>query len=151
ASDVPASDKEAAAWSNVGPVSADTGATDAGADEMPAEEVTHVPDETEPVEKDARAEEAEEASTEPEAGHTEPDAAPGEIVAVQEAESTADLVSPEAAPLTEANPSGEALSEAATASAHDSDTHGQSTDGDAVEEWVEEGGMQKAKDDETLP
>ena len=149
----PAGDKEEAAWANVGAVNTD----DAPAkepEEAPAEKVTDVPDETEPVEEDAREEEAEASDTEvkdevkkPE---TESVAAEGEIVAVEDAPSTSDPVSEDAAPLSEANPSGEELSKAATAAA-DVDTHGQATDEDAVEEWVEEGGTQKGKDDETKP
>ena len=149
----PAGDKEEAAWANVGAVNTD----DSPAKEpevAPAEKVTDVPDETEPVEEDAREEEAEAADTEvkdevkkPE---TESVAAEGEIVAVEDAPSTSDPVSEDAAPLSEANPSGEELSKAATAAA-DVDTHGQATDEDAVEEWVEEGGTQKGKDDETKP
>ena len=118
-----ASDKEAAAWANVGPVNTDltpdASAKDPGdtsdpetesvpqesddepeipatktPDESPAEEVTHVPDETEPVEEDAREEEA-------------------GVIAVEDVESTADPVSEDAAPLSDANPSGADLSKAA--------------------------------------
>ncbi len=61
--DVPAGDKEEAAWANVGAVNTDdTPAKEP--EEAPAEKVTHVPDETEPVEEDAREEEAEESDTE---------------------------------------------------------------------------------------
>jgi Fe-S oxidoreductase len=158
APDVPASDKEAAAWANVGPVNTDStpeaksepsGSTPANddpadadegdpenaepvteaqpaepakeaepdeAEEAPAEKVTHVPDEKEPVEEDAREEEAEAAGTdatsdEPKAKADVPD---GEIVAVEDVESTADPVSDDAAPLSDANPSGEELSRTAT-------------------------------------
>lgn len=119
-----ASDKEAAAWANVGPVNADAEPTrksrDPGdttdpetelvpqksdrdpevpatktSDDAPSEHITHVPDETEPVEEDAREEEA--------AG----------ITPVEDAESTADPVSEDAAPLSDANPSGADLSKAA--------------------------------------
>lgn len=110
-----ASDKEAAAWANVGPVNHDPGdttdpetelvpqksdsdpeiAATKSHDDMPAEDITHVPDETAPVDDDARQEEA--------AG----------IIPVEEAESTADPVSEDAAPLTDANPSGADLSKAA--------------------------------------
>lgn len=124
-----ASDKEAAAWANVGPVDAHTkpfvDAKDPGdstdpetellpqasnhdpeipatksPDDSPAEHVMHVPDETEPVDKDARDEEA-------------------GIIAVEDAESTADPVSEDAAPLTDANPSGADLSKAAGGEAED--------------------------------
>ena len=66
-------------------------------DDMPAEDITHVPDETEPVDDAARQEEA--------AG----------IIPVEDAESTADPVSEDAAPLSDANPSGADLSKAAGA------------------------------------
>lgn len=112
-----ASDKEDAAWANVGPVNHDPGDTtdpetelvpqksdnqpeipaSKSHDDMPAEDITHVADETEPVDDAARREEA--------AG----------IVPVEDAESTADPVSEDAAPLTDANPSGADLSKAAGA------------------------------------
>ena len=121
-----ASDKEAAAWANVGPVNADAEpartSRDPGdttdpetelvpqksdrdpeipatktSEDSPSEHITHVPDETEPVEEDAREEEA--------AG----------IIPVEDAESTADPVSEDAAPLSDANPSGADLSKAAGA------------------------------------
>ncbi|WP_332644531.1 (Fe-S)-binding protein [Aeromicrobium sp.] len=95
--DVPAGDKEEAAWANVGAVNTE-----------------------------------------------------GEIVAVEDAPSTADPVSEDSAPLSDANPSGADLSEVATHAA-DVDTHGQATDEDAIEEWVEEGGVATDKDDETKP
>ncbi|VXC41810.1 heterodisulfide reductase-related iron-sulfur binding cluster [Aeromicrobium sp. 9AM] len=123
ADDRDASEKEKAAWANVGPVNTDLTPDSSGKDpgdttdpetesvpeesdsepeipatktpdESPAEEVTHVPDETEPVEEDAREEEA-------------------GIIPVEDAESTADPVSDDAAPLSDANPSGADLSKAA--------------------------------------
>ncbi len=115
--DVPAGDKEEAAWANVGAVNTD----DAPAkepEEAPAEKVTHVPDETEPVEEDAREEEVEESDAEvkDEAAkpETKTDVPEGEIVAVEDAPSTSDPVSEDAAPLSDANPSGADLSKAAT-------------------------------------
>ncbi|MEV7397766.1 heterodisulfide reductase-related iron-sulfur binding cluster [Aeromicrobium sp. NPDC092404] len=65
-------------------------------DQMPGEEVTDVPADSEPapVEEDARDEEA-------------------GIIPVEDAESTADPVSEDSAPLSEANPSGADLSKAA--------------------------------------
>jgi hypothetical protein len=118
--DVPAGDKEEAAWGNVGAVNAD----DTPAKEVPAE----------PVEEDAREEEAEASDT--------------EIVAVEDAPSTSDPASEDAAPLSDANPSGAELSEAATRAA-DVEKHFQETDEDAVEEWLDEGGTPRDEDDET--
>jgi hypothetical protein len=109
-----ASDKEAAAWANVGPVNHDPADTtdpetelvpqksdrdpeipaSKSHDDMPAEDITHVPDEIRPVDDDARQEEA-------------------GIIAVEDVESTADPVSDDAAPLSDANPSGADLSKAA--------------------------------------
>jgi Fe-S oxidoreductase len=110
-----ASDKEAAAWANVGPVNHDPADTTdpetelvpqksdrdpeipatKSSDDSPSEHITHVPDETHPVDEDARDEEA------------------ATIIAVEDAESTADPVSDDAAPLSDANPSGADLSKAA--------------------------------------
>jgi hypothetical protein len=119
-----ASDKEAAAWANVGPVDADSEpvrkSRDPGdttdpetelvpqksdrdpeipatktSDDSPSEHITHVPDETHPVDEDARDEEA------------------ASIIAVEDVESTADPVSEDAAPLSDANPSGADLTKAA--------------------------------------
>ncbi len=138
ADDRDASEKEQAAWANVGPVNTDltpdTSATDPGdttdpetesvpeesdseseipatktPDESPAEEVTHVPDETEPVEEDAREEEA-------------------GVIPVEDAESTADPVSDDAAPLSDANPSGADLSKAAGGGEISSDDSGDKDD-----------------------
>ena len=82
-------------------------------EEAPAEKVTHVPDETEPVEEDAREEEAEAADTEAKATTTTTSDIPeGKIVAVEDAPST-ETVSEDAAPLSDANPSGADLSKAA--------------------------------------
>ncbi len=138
--DVPAGDKEEAAWANVGAVN--TGAAPAKEpEESPAEKVTTVPDETEPVEEDAREEEAEESDTEiKNEGEAEAktDIPPGEIIAVEDAPSTSDPVSEDAAPLSDANPSGEELSQAATAAA----------DG---EEPGEDDRIENGEDDETKP
>jgi hypothetical protein len=151
--EVPVDDKEEAAWANVGAVNPSTGSGTATDDspapepekeEAPAEQVTHVPDETEPVEEDAREEEAEAADTE-----AKSDIPEGEIVAVEDAPS-AEPVSEDSAPLSDANPSGAELSEVAGHVA-DVDTHGQATDDDAVEEWLEEGGTPKSDDDDTKP
>ncbi|MCL8250851.1 heterodisulfide reductase-related iron-sulfur binding cluster [Aeromicrobium fastidiosum] len=71
-----ASEKEDAAWANVGPVNTDptpsepTATTEPEPEESPAEEVTAVPDETEPVQDDARDEEAQTVA-EPEASAKE--------------------------------------------------------------------------------
>ncbi|MCW2749636.1 MAG: Fe-S cluster protein, partial [Aeromicrobium sp.] len=116
-------------------------------------EVAEAPDETEPAAEPKPAEpEAEPEGKDEEPAETAPesDIPDGEIVAVEDVESTADPVSPDAAPLSDANPSGDELSKAATAAA-DVDTHAQATDEDAVEEWVEEGGRTAETDDETLP
>ena len=160
ADDREASEKEKAAWANVGPVNTDLTPSDEPAatsdpepDESPAEEVTHVPDETEPVEEDAReaelgevgAEELDDSAAEAKAE------APDEITSVDDIASTADEVAEDVVALTDANPSGEDLTEAATLAVPDVDHHDQATDEDSVEEWVEEGGKQKPSDDETKP
>ncbi|MCW2825894.1 MAG: Fe-S cluster protein, partial [Aeromicrobium sp.] len=138
--DDPASEKEEAAWANVGPVNTDLTPSEPAADkveekaepepataeavteepepapepeESPAEKVTHVPDETEPVEEDAREEEADAAKDEAKAQ------APDEITSVDDIESTADPVSEDIAELSDANPSGKDLSAAATQLAFD--------------------------------
>ncbi|MEO6606144.1 MAG: hypothetical protein ABIN55_11060, partial [Aeromicrobium sp.] len=150
----PAGDKEEAAWANVGAVNTD----DAPAkepEEAPAEKVTHVPDETEPVEEDAREEEAEAADSEPKdeakdaeaTNEVKRDIPAGEIIAVEDAPSTSDPVSEDAAPLSDANPSGEDLSKAATEAVDDGEIRAQASDGDAVEE----GSTQKGEDNETKP
>ncbi|MET0820099.1 MAG: (Fe-S)-binding protein, partial [Aeromicrobium sp.] len=113
-----ASEKEDAAWANVGPVNTDLTPDEpvasapepepepkAEPDEAPAEEVTAVPDETEPVEEEAREEEAE-------------TVAEG-ITPVDDATSTADPVDEDVAELTDANPSGPDLSATATQLAFD--------------------------------
>ncbi len=161
ADDREASEKEKAAWANVGAVNTDLTPSDEPTavstddapeaestpepEEAPAEKVTDVPDETEPVQEDAREEEADTATEEAKA------AAPAEVTAVEDAENTADPVSEDVAELSDANPSGDQLSEAATQAVPDVDHHAQVTDEDAVEEWVEEGGTQKPSDDETKP
>ncbi|KAA1380176.1 (Fe-S)-binding protein [Aeromicrobium fastidiosum] len=122
-----ASEKEKAAWANVGPVNtdltpsddapaaeADTAESEPEPEESPAEEVTAAPDETEPVEEEAREEEAEATeapTTEAVATTVE---APAEVIAVEDGETTADPVDDDVAPLSDANPSGSDLSEAAT-------------------------------------
>jgi len=123
-------------------------------EEAPAENTADAPDETEPVEEEAREEEAEAADTEAKTAEPKPnDTEPAEIVAVEDAESTADPISEDAAPLTDANLSGEELSATATevAAAADVDKHSQATDEDAVEEWDDEGGTMRDTDDETKP
>ncbi|MCW2770246.1 MAG: Fe-S cluster protein, partial [Aeromicrobium sp.] len=129
----PASEKEEAAWANVGAVNTDTtpsqpAATEAAEEkaepeavaeepepeESPAEKVTHVPDETEPVEEDAREEEANAAAKDKAKAQ-----APDEITSVDDIESTADPVSEDTADLSDANPSGKDLSTAATQLAFD--------------------------------
>ena len=101
-----ASAKEDAAWANVGPVATDAAEAEAPAappepvqesEEAPAEQVTHVPDEAEPVEQEARDEEVE---------------ASGEITAVEDAPT--DEPGEDIAELSDANPSGEDLSGTAT-------------------------------------
>ncbi len=122
--DVPAGDKEEAAWANVGAVNTDDPPAKEP-EEAPAEKVTHVPDETEPVEEDAREEEAEEFDTEGKdeaKSETRTDIPEGEIVAVEDAPSTSDPVSEDAAPLSDANPSGAELSQAATDAVDDGET-----------------------------
>jgi Fe-S oxidoreductase len=114
--DEPASEKEDAAWANVGPVNTDTTpAPEPKPDESPAEEVTHVPDETEPVQQDAREEEA--ATTEATAKAD----APSGITPVADVESPSDGPSEDVADLTDANPSGHDLSAAATDAVPDED------------------------------
>ncbi|MGA8851827.1 MAG: heterodisulfide reductase-related iron-sulfur binding cluster [Aeromicrobium sp.] len=132
-----ASDKEEAAWANVGPVATDAAEPSSGPepgdtddpetesvpeefddqpevpatkdpDGAPAEEVTDVPDESEPVEQDAREEEAGAAG------------ATAKIVAVEDAptvEPAEDI-----AALSDANPSGGDLSDTATDIVPDDDT-----------------------------
>ncbi|NRQ48786.1 heterodisulfide reductase-related iron-sulfur binding cluster [Aeromicrobium stalagmiti] len=159
ADDREASEKEQAAWDNVGPVNTDltpsddapsteTSSTEEASTETPSTETPSTDEpapapepaqESEPVEEEAREEEAEEAET------------TAEVTPVEDGESTADPVSEDVAELSGANPSGEDLSEAATAAVPDVDHHDQATDEDAVEEWVEEGGTQKSTDDETKP
>ncbi|MET0953748.1 MAG: heterodisulfide reductase-related iron-sulfur binding cluster [Aeromicrobium sp.] len=138
--DDPASEKEEAAWANVGPVNTDLTPSEPAADtvqekaepepataeavtedpepapgpeESPAEKVTHVPDETQPVEEDAREEEADAAKDKAKAQ------APDEITSVDDIESTADPVSEDIAELSDANPSGKDLTAAATQLAFD--------------------------------
>jgi len=121
--DRPATQKEEAAWANVGPVNTDL-----------------TPDEpaTEPEPEPAPAEEP--------AGS---DDAPADVVAVEDAptEGPAEDV----VPLSDANPSGEELSETATDIVPDVDTTQQATDEEAIDEWVEEGGRQAKGDEETKP
>ncbi len=95
--EAPAGEKEDAAWTNVGAVNTDL--TPAAEPEStpepepaPAEKVTHVPDEQEPVEQDAREEEADTVE-------------PAEDIAA----------------LSDANPSGNDLSETATQAVPDED------------------------------
>ncbi len=107
--DVPAEEKEDAAWANVGPVNTDDSPAKEP-EEAPAEKVVDVPDETEPVEEDAREEEAEASDTEAKVTTDIPE---GEIVAVEDLPS-AETESEDAAPLSDANPSGAELSKAAT-------------------------------------
>lgn len=142
--DEPAGAKDEAAWANVGPVNTDA----TPHDDAPAEKVTHVPDETEPVEGDAREEEAEELD---DSATRAAAPAPEKITPVADGETTADPVDENVADLTDANPSGDELTAAATRAVPDVDHHDQATDEDAVEEWVEEGGTQKPSDDETKP
>lgn len=142
--DEPAGAKDEAAWANVGPVNTDA----TPHDDAPAEKVTHVPDETEPVEGDAREEEAEELD---DSANRVAAPAPEKITPVADGETTADPVDENVADLTDANPSGDELTAAATRAVPDVDHHDQATDEDAVEEWVEEGGTQKPSDDETKP
>lgn len=125
----PAGEKEEAAWANVGPVNTDL---------TPSGDSTPEP-EPEPTPEPA-AEAEPEAAAEPEAD-LQPTLDFGSEAEPEQAE---DIVE-----LSDANPSGEELTEAATQAVPDVDTHGQATDGDAVEEWVEEGGTQKPSDDET--
>ncbi|MCD9199921.1 heterodisulfide reductase-related iron-sulfur binding cluster [Aeromicrobium wangtongii] len=129
--DEPAGEKEDAAWANVGPVNTDltpsepaaspeetpstgsgsedgSGSKDSsGSEDGPAEKITHVPDEVEPVEEDAREEEAE-------AINKAKAAAPDEITPVEDGDNTADPVSEDVVELSDANPSGKDLSQTAT-------------------------------------
>jgi Fe-S oxidoreductase len=91
-------------------------------EETPAEEVTDVPadSEPEPVEQDARDEEAD-AADGPTAQASTPEVPAGEVVSVDDVPSTADPVSDDAAPLSDANPQGADVSESATALAADDD------------------------------
>ncbi|WP_370204140.1 heterodisulfide reductase-related iron-sulfur binding cluster [Aeromicrobium sp.] len=98
-----------------------------GGEESPAEADTPAPAEDEPVDGDAREEEAEaagvddataptaQASTPEEAA---PSAAPSEVVAVEDAPNP-DPESDDVAPLSDANPSGQGVTEAATEVAKD--------------------------------
>ncbi len=98
-----------------------------GGEESPAEADTPAPAEDEPVDGDAREEEAEaagvddataptaQASTPEEAA---PSAAPSEVVAVEDAPNP-DPESDDVAPLSDANPSGQGVTEAATELAKD--------------------------------
>ncbi|MCO7239966.1 heterodisulfide reductase-related iron-sulfur binding cluster [Aeromicrobium sp. CnD17-E] len=99
-----------------------------GGEESPAEADTPAPAEDEPVDGDAREEEAEaagvdDATTEPTAQastpeETAPSAAPSEVVAVEDAPNP-DPESDDVAPLSDANPSGPGVTEAATEVAKD--------------------------------
>ena len=115
--DVTETETEAVPASDDGPGSDD----DADPQEAsPAEEPAPAPapaPETEPVEEDAREEESGE---QPSASAT-PVADDGEIVAVEDAPTT-DPTSPDSAPLSDANPSGADVSEAATALGRDDET-----------------------------
>jgi Fe-S oxidoreductase len=100
----PASEKEEAAWANVGAVNTDLTPSEPAASEPAASGPE--PEEA-PVEEDAREEEA--------AAVTEAKAkAPDEVTPVEDGETTADPVSEDVAPLSEANPSGKDLSQTAT-------------------------------------
>jgi Fe-S oxidoreductase len=132
ADDREASEKEKAAWANVGPVNTDltpdepvaaaepepepepAAEAEPETEEAPAEEVTAVPDETDPVQSDVREEEAE--------------AAAEGITPVEDETSTADPVSEDVAELTDANPSGADLSATATQLAFDDVEDDESTD-----------------------
>ena len=115
--DVTETETEAVPASDDGPGSDD----DADPQEAsPAEEPAPAPapaPETKPVEEDAREEESGE---QPSASAT-PVADDGEIVAVEDAPTT-DPTSPDSAPLSDANPSGADVSEAATALGRDDET-----------------------------
>jgi Fe-S oxidoreductase len=95
-----------------------------GGEESPAEADTPAPAEDAPVDGDAREEEAEEAGVDD--GPAEPTAqastpsAPAEVVAVEDAPNP-DPESDDVAPLSDANPSGEGVSKAATEVAKDED------------------------------
>jgi Fe-S oxidoreductase len=94
-----------------------------GGEESPAEADTPAPSEDEPVDGDAREEEAEATEVTEQATDVsgEAPAAPqGEVVAVEDAPNP-DPESDDVAPLTDANPSGEGVTEAATAAAKDDD------------------------------
>ncbi|MCW2842030.1 MAG: Fe-S cluster protein, partial [Aeromicrobium sp.] len=119
--DEPASEKEKAAWANVGAVNTDLTPSEPEPEpqEAPAEEVTHVPDETEPVQEDAREEEAE--AVEARAAEAKA-SAPTEITSVDDIGSTADPVSDDVAELTEANPSGQDLTATATNAVPETET-----------------------------
>ncbi|MRK00197.1 4Fe-4S dicluster domain-containing protein [Aeromicrobium sp. S22] len=118
-----ASEKEKAAWANVGPVNTDlTPSDDAPAATTEAEPTPEEPapapgptEETEPVEEDAREEEAETLSDEAaQPAPTSQVEAPSEVTPVEDGENTADPVSEDVAELSEANPSGKDLTETAT-------------------------------------
>lgn len=99
-----------------------------GGEESPAEADTPAPAEDEPVDGDAREEEADaagvdDAATEPTAQASTPEesapsAAPSEVVAVEDAPNP-DPESDDVAPLSDANPSGQGVTEAATELAKD--------------------------------
>ncbi|MGJ9411744.1 heterodisulfide reductase-related iron-sulfur binding cluster [Aeromicrobium sp. CF4.19] len=107
-----------------------------GDDADPQEAAPEADPSEETVEGDAREEEAEEATDEVDEQPTAqsraastPVATDGEIVAVEDAPTT-DSVSEDSAELTDANPSGADLSEAATAAAGDEDESTGEDDGD---------------------
>lgn len=98
-----------------------------GGEESPAEADTPAPAEDEPVDGDAREEEAEAAGAVDATGptaqastpeETAPSAAPSEVVAVEDAPNP-DPESDDVAPLSDANPSGTGVTEAATEVAKD--------------------------------
>ena len=91
-----------------------------GGEESPAEADTPAPAEAEPVDGDAREEEAEATEVTDQAGtaSASPAAPEGEVVAVEDAPNP-DPESDDVAPLTDANPSGQGVTEAATEVAKD--------------------------------
>nr|MCW2729184.1 Fe-S cluster protein [Aeromicrobium sp.] len=118
--DDPASEKEDAAWANVGAVNTDL--TPSEPEPAKAEPTKEEPapapaptEETEPVEDDAREEEADTVTDDAEpSAPTSKVVAPDEVIAVEDGETTADPVSEDVVELSDANPSGKDLSQTAT-------------------------------------